>query len=254
MTTTNRIALITGANRGLGRVTTEALAGRGMKVVATYRGDPAKAEEVLTDIREAGGDGVAVELDLADTSSISRLASTLPDVLQEAWGRREVDVLINNAGIGVFGTLDAITAHDLDALFDTNVRGTILVTQAIAPLMTDGGRILTVSSSLARHVSVGTSAYAASKAAIEVFSRSLARELGPRGIRVNTIAPGPTATDFNGGAMRDDDTMREYLTKNTALERVGSPDEIADAIAGIVSDDLRWMTAERIEVSGGAFI
>jgi NAD(P)-dependent dehydrogenase (short-subunit alcohol dehydrogenase family) len=163
-------------------------------------------------------------------------------------------VLINNAGIGLFGPLEDVTVESFDALVQTNFRGTFFLIQALAPLLEDGGRIVNVSSSLTRHVSPGTSVYSATKAAVEVLARSLAVELGPRGIRINAVAPGPSATDFNNGAMRDDPGLRGALETQTALGRVGDPGEIGDAIATLVSEGMRWMTAERIEVSGGVLL
>ena len=171
-----------------------------------------------------------------------------------AWNAGTVDVLVNNAGLGLFAPLGTITAEDFDASFAVNVRGPLFVTQAFLPHLAEGARIVNVSSSLSRHVSPATSVYAASKKALEALTRSLALELGPRGIRVNAIAPGPTATDFNGGAMRDSEAMRVALSEQTALGRVGEPDEIADAISALVSHELRWATGERIEVSGGVLL
>lgn len=249
-----RVAIVTGANRGLGRAAALALGSRGFNVVVTFRGDEDEAELVVQGIRQAGGDAIARRLDLADVSSFAAFADGVRRDASERWGRPTVDVLVNNAGIGLFEHLEDATVEAFDALMGTNVRGTYFLIQAVAPHMPAGGRIINVSSSLTRHVSPGTSLYAASKAAVESFSRSLAVELGPRGIRINTVAPGPTATDFNGGAMRDDPELRGTLAQHTALGRVGEPGEIADAIAALASDDLRWVTAERIEVSGGSLL
>jgi NAD(P)-dependent dehydrogenase (short-subunit alcohol dehydrogenase family) len=245
------IAVVTGANRGLGRTTAYALAQRGFAVVLTYRGDAGEAAGVVEEIRAAGGDAIAVRLDVADVASF---AVSLRRDIGERWGRPGIDVLVNNAGIGLFGRLEDATVDEFDALIGTNLRGTFFLIQALAPHIRDGGRIINVSTSLTRHVSAGTSLYAASKTAVEAITRSLAVEFGPRGIRVNSIAPGPTATDFNGGAMRDDPEMRGSLAAQTALGRVGQPDEIADAIAALASSELRWMTAQRIEVSGGILL
>lgn len=249
-----RIAVVTGANRGLGRATAQALARRGLAVVLTYRGDVDEASGVVREIRAAGGDAIAARLDLADVASFTDFTLALRSDMHERWGRTGIDVLVNNAGIGLFGALEDVTVEDFDSLFSTNVRGTFFLIQALAPHIADGGRIINVSTSLTRHVSAGTSLYAASKTAVEAITRSLAVELGPRGIRVNSIAPGPTATDFNGGAMRDDDELRAGLAAQTALGRVGEPGEIADAIAALASSELRWITAERIEVSGGSLL
>ena len=156
--------------------------------------------------------------------------------------------------MGIFSPLEQVSVADFDAMMDTNVRGTFFLIQALLPLLADPAGVINVSSSLTRHTSPATAVYSASKAAIEALSRTLALELGPRGIRVNSIAPGPTATDFNGGAMRDDTDMRAGLAARTALGRVGEPAEIGDAIAALASDSLRWVTAQRLEVSGGALL
>jgi NAD(P)-dependent dehydrogenase (short-subunit alcohol dehydrogenase family) len=251
---TGDIALVTGGNRGLGRATALALGRQGFAVVLTYRGDADQAEGVVEQIRTTGGDAVAARLDLADVASFADFTADLIRDIRTRWGSSRIDVLVNNAGIGLFGRLEDATVEDFDALFGTNVRGTFFLIQALAPHLADGGHVITVSTSLTRHVSPGTSLYAASKTALEAITRSLAVELGPRGVRVNTIAPGPTATDFNGGAMRDDPEVRGGLAAASALGRVGEPGEIADAIAALSSSDLRWVTAERIEVSGGVLL
>ncbi|MFF2921507.1 SDR family NAD(P)-dependent oxidoreductase [Streptomyces celluloflavus] len=251
--TADRIALVTGANRGLGRSTALALAARGVRVVVTHRGDVAGAEETAQRVHAAGGTAAVVRLDISDISSFGALTSELSALL-ERWGASRLDIVVNNAGVGVFGPLEAVTADDFDTVFGTNVRGTFFLIQSLVPLLAQGARVINVSSSLTRHTSPATSVYSASKAAVEALSRTLAAELGPRGIRVNSIAPGPTATDFNGGAMRDDAGMRQSLAGQTALGRVGEPEEIGDAIATLASEGLRWMTAQRIEVSGGALL
>ncbi|MFJ9620732.1 SDR family NAD(P)-dependent oxidoreductase [Streptomyces sp. NPDC101181] len=251
--TIDKIALVTGANRGLGRSTALALAARGVRVVLTHRGDAAGAEETAEQVRAAGGTATVLRLDIGDVSSFAAFATELGALL-ERWGASRLDILVNNAGVGVFGPLDTVTADDFDLVMDTNVRGTFFLIQALVPLLAQGGQIINVSTSLTRHTSPATSVYSASKAALEVLGRTLAAELGPRGIRVNSVAPGPTATDFNGGAMRDDAGMRQILAGQTALGRVGEPEEIGEAVATLASEGLRWVTGQRVEVSGGAFL
>ena len=246
-----RIALVTGANRGLGRVTALALAQRGIRVVVASRGG---AAEVVDEIARSGGEAIAVQMDVSDLVSIEAARVAALHGIGRQWNADTIDVLVNNAGIGLFAPVGAISPEDFDATFAVNVRGPLFVTQALLPHLSEGASIVNVSSSLSRHVSPATSVYAASKKALEALTRSLALELGPRGIRVNSVAPGPTATDFNGGAMRDSESMRVALSGQTALGRVGDPQEIADAISALVSYELRWTTGERIEVSGGVLL
>ncbi len=246
-----RIALVTGANRGLGRATALALARNKINVVAASRGG---SGEVVNEILEMGGEAIAAQLDVADLSSIEAARAAVLAGIGQEWNAGTIDVLVNNAGVGLFAPLGAITAEDFDTTFAVNVRGPLFVIQAFLPHLSEGASIVNVSSSLSRHVSPATSVYAASKKALEALTRSLAVELGPRGIRVNSIAPGPTATDFNGGAMRDSKDMRASLSGQTALGRVGDPADIADAISALVSHEFRWATGERIEVSGGVLL
>ncbi|UOQ57746.1 SDR family oxidoreductase [Leucobacter allii] len=247
------IALVTGAGRGLGRATALALAASGYRVVvATRTAESANAS--VKHIEEAGGEALPLELDIADPDSIDTATTALLTAISEDWPGSRLSVLVNNAGVGHFAPLGGVSVADFDDTFAVNVRGPFLIVQALAPHLADGGRVVNLSSSLSRHVSPATAVYAASKAAIEALSRSLALELGQRGIRINTIAPGPTATDFNGGAMRDNAELRQGLGRQTALGRVGEPTEIADAVVALVSPGLRWMTGERIEVSGGVLL
>lgn len=248
-----KIALVTGANRGLGRSTALALAQRGIKVIVTHRGDEAGAQETVEAMRAAGSDALALRLDITDVASFLPFTAELGEHLQP-WDATRLDILVNNGGVGIFTPIEQVSVADFDAIMDTNVRGTFFLIQALLPLMANPASIINVSSSLTRHTSPATAVYSASKAAVEVLSRTLALELGPRNIRVNSIAPGPTATDFNGGAMRDDNNLRAGLAAQTALGRVGEPAEIGDAIATLASDGLRWVTAQRIEVSGGALL
>ncbi|WP_181276496.1 SDR family NAD(P)-dependent oxidoreductase [Brevibacterium oceani] len=246
-------ALVTGANRGLGQSIAVSLARNGHRVVAAHR-PGSDISETLTLIAEAGADSLPIALDLTDVPALQSAAASVDDMLAQKWGLSHLDVLINNAGIGVFGNFEAVTPEDFDAQLGTNLRGTFFLIQALLPLLDGGGHVVNISTSLTRHVSPATGLYAASKAAVETLSRSLAGELGPRGIRVNSIAPGPAATDFNGGAMRDNADMRSEIASHTALGRVADPAEIGNAVSTLVSPEMGWVTGERIEVSGGAFL
>lgn len=249
MTTT--IALITGGGRGLGRAAALHLADAGVDVVLTYRTRQAEAEDTVTQIAERGGQAVALQLDTGGTAQFEAFAETLRTVLAETWDRSTFDYLVNNAGFGVQAPFAGTTEEDFDALMNVNLKGVFFLTQRLLPLIADGGRILNVSSGLARFSLPGQSAYAMTKGGVEVLTRYLAKELGARGIAVNVIAPGAIATDFGGGVVRDIDEVTKMVASMTAMGRVGQPDDIGGAVAGLLTSDHQWMTGQRIEVSGG---
>lgn len=250
----NKIALVTGANRGLGRNTALSIALRGGDVVVAYRGNTAQAEEVVRDIEALGRKAVAIRLDVSKLSELPSFAETLRQCLRDVWARDSFDHLINNAGHGEFTPFAQTTEAQFDGLFNVHVKGVYFLTQALLPLLSDGGRIVNFSSGLTRFSAEGFSAYAAAKGAVEVLTRYLAKELGPRGIAVNTVAPGAIETDFGGGIVRDNADVNALYAGMTALGRVGLPDDIGPMVASLLSDDNRWVTGQRIEVSGGQAI
>ncbi len=246
------IALITGGNRGLGRNTAQHLAARGVDVVITYRSNPAEADEVVAGLAEQGRrTAAALRLDVGQIETFDAFAGELRRLLDEQWGRTDLDFLVNNAGIGTYAPFADTTEKDFDELLDVHFKGVFFLTQKLLPMIVDGGRIVNLSTGLTRFVGAPTSAYAAMKGAVEVLTRYQAQELGPRRITVNAVAPGPTATDFAGGGLREDEQLRAGLAANTALGRVGEPDDIGGAIASLLTGDNGWVTGQRIEVSGG---
>jgi NAD(P)-dependent dehydrogenase (short-subunit alcohol dehydrogenase family) len=250
--TETKILLVTGGSRGLGRETALDSARAGLDVVLTYRSGKDEAERVVAEIADLGRRAVALPLDTSEHDSFDAFAEALRSALTDTWGRDRFDALVNNAGFAVSTPLGDTTADQLDALFAVHVKGVFLLTQALTPLMNDGGRILNISTGLARFVNPGDfSAYAAMKAGVEVLTRYWAMELGSRGITVNAVAPGPVATDFGGGAVRDVPQVAEAVAQQVALGRAGEADEIGSAVAAILSDDFRWVDGARIEVSGG---
>ena len=251
MATTQRIALITGGNRGIGRSTALHLARDGVDSIITYRANAGEAEEVLAAIRELGRSAAALQLDVGDTSSFSGFAATLSNTLQETWGRESFDFLVNNAGISANGAFAEVTEEDFDALVDIHFKGVFFLTQRLLGLIADGGSIVNVSSGLARFTFPGRVAYGSVKGAVEVLTRYLAEELGPRGINVNVVAPGAVATDFNGGMLRENPELQERIASTTALARHAVAEDIGPVIASLLGDGNRWVTGQRIEASGG---
>jgi len=247
----NRIALITGGSRGLGRNTAESLALRGVDVIITYHSREDAARAVVAAVEASGRKAVAMRLDTADTSAFDAFVPALRGILRETWGRDTFDYLVNNAGTGLHKSVADTTEDEFDALVNIHLKGVFFLTQKLMPLIEDGGRIINISSGLARFSVSDSSAYAMMKGGIEVFTRYLAKELGPRGISVNTVAPGAIETDFNGGTTRDNPAVNNMVAAITALGRAGRPDDIGPMIAALLSDDNRWINAQRIEVSGG---
>lgn len=245
------IALITGGSRGLGRSAALHLAKTGVGIVLTYQSNTAAAEEVVAAIRADGGKAVALQLDTGNVSAFSAFAETLAGTLRQHWDRSTFDILVNNAGHGVHRSFAETSEEEFDGLMAVHLKGVFFLTQRLLPLIADGGRILNVSSGLARFSLPGYAAYATMKGGVEVMTRYLARELGPRGIAVNAIAPGATETDFGGGAVRDVPDLNRMIADTTAMGRAGRPDDIGAAIAALLAPGTAWMTAQRIEVSGG---
>jgi NAD(P)-dependent dehydrogenase (short-subunit alcohol dehydrogenase family) len=231
-----------------------ALAVQGYDLVITYRTNSAAAKETLAAVEALGRKAIALPLDCAEAEQFPAFATRLAQALQATWGRTDFDVLINNAGHGVNAPFAQTTPEMLDGLFRTHLQGPFFLTQTLLGLLRDGGQIVNISSGLARFYQPGFAAYGAIKAAVESLSRALAVELGPRGIRVNVIAPGPIETDFGGGVVRDNAAVNAQLAKATALGRVGLPDDIGHAVAGLVAASGGWISGQRIEVSGGLLL
>ncbi|MCC8669877.1 SDR family oxidoreductase [Xanthomonas arboricola] len=253
MSTTSPITLITGGSRGLGRNAALALAADGSDIVLTYRSQADEAAAVVAEIHTLGRRAQALPLDVADVESFETFAEQLKQVLAD-WDRTQFDALVNNAGTGLHAAIADTTPAQFDALVNIHLKGPYFLTQALLPLIADGGRILNVSSGLARFALPGASAYAMMKGGVEVFTRYLAKELGARGIRANTLAPGAIETDFNGGNVRDNAQVNAMVSSVTALGRPGLPDDIGPVVAALLAPGTGWINAQRIEVSGGMLI
>ncbi|VVJ91055.1 SDR family NAD(P)-dependent oxidoreductase [Klebsiella quasivariicola] len=251
---TQRIALVTGGSRGLGKNAALKLAAKGTDILLTYHSNRQAALEVVAEIEKKGVKAAALALNVGDISSFDAFASEVAQVLTQQWGRTTFDYLLNNAGFGLNVPFDETSEAQFDQLMNIQFKGPFFLTQRLLPLLQDGGRILNVSSGLARFALPGYAAYAAMKGAMEVLTRYQAKELGGRGISVNIIAPGAIETDFGGGVVRDNAEVNRHIAAQTALGRVGLPDDIGDAIAALLSDELAWMNAQRVEVSGGMFL
>jgi NAD(P)-dependent dehydrogenase (short-subunit alcohol dehydrogenase family) len=245
------ISLVTGGSRGLGRNTALSIARAGGDVVLTYRSDADAAAAVVAEIQALGRRARALPLDTGVVAGFAAFADTLRGALRATWQRETFDHLVNNAGHGDYALIADTTEAQFDALVDVHFKGVFFLTQALLPLLADGGHIVNLSSGLTRVSFPGYAAYAAAKAAVEVLSVYLARELGGRAITVNTVAPGAIATDFGGGAVRDNPEVNRLFADMTALGRAGVPDDIGPMIAGLLAPANRWVNAQRIEVSGG---
>jgi len=251
---TPSIAIITGGSRGLGRNTAMKLAEQGTDVILTYRSGHNEAAAVVAAIEKLGRKAVALPLDVGKSASFDDFAATIREVLSKTWQCDSFDFLVNNAGTGLHASIAETTEADFDDLVNVHFKGVFFLTQKLLPLIANGGRIVNISSGLARFSLPGSSAYAAVKGAVEVLTRYMAKELGSRGIAVNTVAPGAIETDFRGGAVRDNPEMKKMIASMTALGRTGLPDDIGGVIATLLLPANGWINAQRIEASGGMFI
>lgn len=246
-----KIVLITGASRGLGKNMALHLADQGRDIILTYNSNQQEADSVVKAIEAMGRKAIALQLNVRKSESFTDFSNQVKQQLQTHWRRDHFDYLINNAGTGIYKTFVETTEADFDQMSDEHIKGPFFLTQKLLPLIKDGGRILNVSSGLTRLAYPGFVAYAIMKAAVELLTLYLAKELGERQISVNTIAPGAIETDFGGGLVRDNKAVNDQIAQLTALGRVGIPDDIGGAVAAILSNEANWINAQRIEVSGG---
>lgn len=248
-----QLALITGGSRGLGRAAAISLATRGVDVIITYNSRSDAAASLLREVEAKGRRAAALQLNTGNVASFSRFVSELRNTLAH-FGRTTFDHLVNNAGHGVHASFAETTVEQFDDLLNVHLKGPFFLTQHLLPLIADGGSILNVSSGLTRFSSPGFVTYATMKGAIEVLTHYLAMELGPRRIRVNTLAPGAIETDFGGGGVRDNAAVNASIAQQTALGRVGLPDDIGDVVAALLSNEVRWINGQRVEAAGGVHL
>ena len=250
---TNKIALITGGSRGLGRNTALKLAHDGADVILTYRERKDEGQAVLAEIEKLGRKAALLQFDVANAAGFDAFAKTVAETLQAKWQRKDLDFLINNAGIDVYSPFSQTTEDAFDRLLNVHFRGVYFLTQRMLPLIANGGRIVCTSTGLTRFVIPGYAAYASMKGAIEVFIKYLAKELGPRGITANAVAPGAIETDFTRTAL-EHPGAKDFLVSNIALGRIGMPDDIGGVVSFLCSEEGRWVNAQRLEGSGGMFL
>lgn len=249
-----KIAIVTGGSRGLGKNAIEKLAKNNVDIILTYHSQADAAQAVVQSVEAQGGKAVALQLNTGASGSFDAFVAQVKTQLQQVWQRDTFDFLVNNAGVGLHESFADTTEEQFDLMMNVHLKGPFFLTQKLLPLMADGGRILNVSSGLARFALPGSSAYAIMKGAIEVLTRYQAKELGARGITANVLAPGAIETDFSGGMVRDNPEVNKIVSGNTALGRAGLPDDIGGMVAMMLSDEAGWMTAQRVEASGGMFI
>ena len=254
MSNSTKIALITGGSRGLGKNMAIHLAKQGKNVVITYNSNKEEADKVIGEVKAAGGKAAAIQLDAGNIQSFISFNDNLKKLLKDTFGAEKFDYLVNNAGIGIPTTLGNTTEENIDALTNVHFKGVYFLTQTLLPSINDGGRIINISSGLARFSNVGYAVYGSLKAGIEAMTRYWAQELGSRKIAVNVVAPGAIETDFGGGHVRDNKELNKMLADATALGRVGVPDDIGGVIAFLCSEEGRWINGQRIEVAGGVYL
>jgi NAD(P)-dependent dehydrogenase (short-subunit alcohol dehydrogenase family) len=247
----SKIALVTGGSRGLGKNMAQSLAKKGFDVILTYHSKKDEALAVIADIEQAGQKGQALQLDTSDTTGFDKFLAEVQKVLKEQFDTDHFDFLINNAGTSSYSPFTEVTEEQFNDMLNIHYKGVYFLSQKSLPLINDGGRIVNISSGLARFATPGYSLYASMKGAVETLTRYMAKELGARQITVNIVAPGATETDFGGGIVRDNQDLNNQIASTVALGRVGQPEDIGGVVAFLCTDDAKWITAQRIEVSGG---
>ncbi|QKG56797.1 SDR family oxidoreductase [Hymenobacter sp. BRD128] len=247
----SKIALVTGGSRGLGKSMALNLAKKGIDVILTYHSQQAEADGVVAEIKALGRQAAALQLDAGNTGSFDAFFEQVKARLHDTFQAEKFNFLVNNAGTSLHAAFADTTEAQFDEVVNVHLKGPFFLTQKALPLLADGGRIINISSGLARFSYPGSSAYAAVKGAIEVLTRYQAKELGARGIAANVVAPGAIATDFSGGMVRDNPQVNAAVAGATALGRVGEPEDIGPLVAFLCTDEARWINAQRIEASGG---
>lgn len=246
-----KIAIITGGSRGLGKSMALNIAAKGHDVILTYNSKQQDAEDVVKQIKQIGRKSIALELDVSNMDSINTFVTQVKNDLHKYWGRTAFDYLINNAGIGIGASIMEMTEEQFEQLMKIHLKAPFFLTQKLLPIMNDGGQVINISTGLTRITFPGYAAYAAMKGGVEVLTRYMAQEFGVRNITVNAVAPGAIETDFGHGAVRDNKEINDMIASHTALGRVGLPNDIGRMVASLISEDNHWITAQRIEVSGG---
>ncbi len=249
-----KIAIITGGSRGLGKNMAIALAKKNIDVILTYNSKKEEAENVVQEIEKLGAKAAAIQLNVAEVKTFDNFVESIKAILKNNFQTENFDILVNNAGIGIHKSFAETTEEEFDNLLNIQFKGPFFLTQKLLSVLKDGGSIINISTGLARFSLPGYAAYASMKGAMETLTKYQAKELGERKIRVNIIAPGAIETDFGGGAVRDNKELNKIIASQTALGRVGLPDDIGGVIANICSDEMGWITAQRIEASGGMFL
>ncbi|NML69930.1 SDR family oxidoreductase [Chryseobacterium sp. RP-3-3] len=254
MNTKTKIALVTGGSRGLGKNAALKIAQKGLDVIITYKSSKEEADAVVNEIQAMGQKASAYQLDTRDVKSFDAFVKKITDHLETETGSSTIDFLINNAGTALYSPLVETTEEQFDDMVNVHIKGVFFLTQKMIPFINDGGGIINISSGLARFALPGSSVYGSMKAGVEMLTRYMAKELGPRKIKANVIAPGAIETDFGGGRTRDDQNVNSMISNSTALGRAGLPDDIGGVVAFLCTEDAGWINGQRIEASGGMFL
>lgn len=250
----NKIVLVTGGSRGLGKNAAIHLAKKGLNVIITYQSKKEDADKTVEELKEIGVNAAALQLDVANSKTFDSFFEEVKAVLKSVFNAEKFDYLVNNAGVGIYNSFAETTEEQFDTLVNIQFKGAFFLTQKALNILNDGGGIINISTGLARFALPGYAAYASMKGAMETLTKYQAKELGARGINVNIVAPGAIETDFGGGAVRDNEQLNKMIASQTALGRVGLPDDIGGVVAFLCTEEAKWINAQRIEASGGMFL